>query len=71
MKLALRLDYFFASPLASTRGSCFSMSQVPSFVYSKSHIPEQLWGTNYNGLMHVTDWAPTILGAIDGVMTGM
>lgn len=46
-------------------------NKVPSFVYSKSHIPEQLWGTNYNGLMHVTDWAPTILGAIDGVMTGM
>lgn len=34
--------------------------QVPAFVYSESHIPEERWGTEYNGLMHVTDWLPTI-----------
>ncbi|CAM9812549.1 unnamed protein product [Ectocarpus sp. 4 AP-2014] len=40
-------------------------TKVPSFVYSKSHIPEERWGTEYDGLMHVTDWLPTIAGAAE------
>ena len=37
--------------------------QVPAFIYSESHIPEARRGTEYNGLMHVTDWLPTIATA--------
>jgi len=32
-------------------------------VYSKSHIPEERWGTEYHGMMHVTDWLPTLASA--------
>ncbi|CAN0017610.1 unnamed protein product [Hapterophycus canaliculatus] len=32
-------------------------------MYSKSHIPEDMWGTEYEGMMHVTDWLPTIAAA--------
>lgn len=32
-------------------------------MYSKSHISEEAWGTEYDGMMHVTDWLPTIAGA--------
>ena len=38
---------------------------MPAFVYSKSHIPEEAWGTEYGGLMHVTDWLPTLATAAD------
>eukprot|EP00752_Nemacystus_decipiens_P014973 g13331.t2 len=38
-------------------------SKVPAFVYSTSHIPEDRWGTEYGGLMHVTDWLPTLATA--------
>lgn len=34
--------------------------QVPAFMYSTSHIPEERWGTEYDGIMHVTDWLPTL-----------
>ncbi|CAM9864814.1 unnamed protein product, partial [Hapterophycus canaliculatus] len=37
--------------------------KVPAFVYSPSHIPEERWGSEYDGLMHVTDWLPTIAKA--------
>ncbi|CAM9152223.1 unnamed protein product [Scytosiphon promiscuus] len=30
--------------------------KVPALVYSKSHIPEEAWGTEYKGMMHVSDW---------------
>lgn len=39
------------------------LSQVPAFVYSTSHIPEERRGTTYGGMMHVTDWLPTIATA--------
>ena len=32
-------------------------------MYSKSHIPVEAQGTEYNELMHVTDWIPTIAKA--------
>eukprot|EP00752_Nemacystus_decipiens_P016640 g14880.t1 len=37
--------------------------KVPAFIYSESHIPEGRRGTEYNGLMHVTDWLPTLATA--------
>ena len=45
-------------------------SQVPAFVYSKSHIPEDRWGTVYDGLMHVTDWLPTLATAAGITLEG-
>lgn len=45
-------------------------SKVPSFIYSKSHIPKELWGTTYDNLMHVTDWLPTLTSAAGGEITG-
>ncbi|CAN0405675.1 unnamed protein product, partial [Ectocarpus sp. 8 AP-2014] len=33
---------------------------VPAFVYSTSHIPEARRGSEYDGLMYVTDWLPTL-----------
>eukprot|EP00903_Cladosiphon_okamuranus_P015002 g13881.t2 len=39
--------------------------KVPAFVYSPSHIPEEQWGQEYAGLMHVTDWLPTIATVAD------
>ena len=44
--------------------------QVPAFVYSKSHIPEEAWGTEYAEMMHVTDWLPTLASAVDLELTG-
>eukprot|EP00752_Nemacystus_decipiens_P016039 g14340.t1 len=40
-----------------------SIIVVPAFIYSESHIPEGRRGTEYNGLMHVTDWLPTLATA--------
>ncbi|CAN0285473.1 unnamed protein product [Ectocarpus fasciculatus] len=37
--------------------------KVPAFVYSPSHIPEERRGAQYDGLMHVTDWLPTLTAA--------
>eukprot|EP00752_Nemacystus_decipiens_P014913 g13276.t1 len=37
--------------------------KVPAFIYSESHIPEARRGTEYHGLMHVTDWLPTLASA--------
>lgn len=45
-------------------------TQVPAFVYSPSHIPEELWGTEYRGLMHVADWIPTVAAAADFGLSG-
>ncbi|CAM9401472.1 unnamed protein product [Ascophyllum nodosum] len=53
-------------------------NKVPAFVYSPSHLPEEIWGSEYSGLMHVTDWLPTLAsaakielngsaGALDGI----
>ncbi|CAN0432448.1 unnamed protein product, partial [Hapterophycus canaliculatus] len=44
--------------------------QVPALVYSPSHIPGELWGTEYDGLMHVTDWLPTLAGAAEVELLG-
>ncbi len=44
--------------------------QVPAFAYSKSHIPEERWGTEYYGMMHVTDWLPTIATAAGIALDG-
>ncbi|CAM9370429.1 unnamed protein product [Ectocarpus sp. 12 AP-2014] len=44
--------------------------KVPAFVYSPSHIPEAHWGTEYRGLMHVTDWLPTLADAANFELLG-
>ncbi|CAM9251444.1 unnamed protein product [Pylaiella littoralis] len=66
-------------PLRGTKYSYWEGgNKVPAFMYSTSHIPEERWGTKYGGIMHVTDWLPTIAsgagidlhgaaGALDGV----
>ncbi|CAN0073946.1 unnamed protein product [Pylaiella littoralis] len=59
----------------SSGGSCYPFrgnkdsyweggTKVPAFVYSTSHIPEERWGTEYDGMMHVTDWLPTIAAGV-------
>ncbi|CAM9679299.1 unnamed protein product [Scytosiphon promiscuus] len=45
-------------------------NKVPALVYSPSHIPEQAWGSEYAGLMHVTDWVPTLASAAETQLTG-
>ncbi|CAM9787282.1 unnamed protein product [Hapterophycus canaliculatus] len=45
-------------------------TKVPAFVYSPSHIPHELWGTEYEGLMHVTDWLPTLAAAAGIELSG-
>ena len=44
--------------------------QVPGMIWSKSHLPEALWGTSYDHMMHVTDWLPTLVSAAGGEVTG-
>ncbi|CAB1107154.1 unnamed protein product [Ectocarpus sp. CCAP 1310/34] len=44
--------------------------KVPAFVYSPSHIPDENWGTEYRGLMHVTDWLPTLADAANFELLG-
>ena len=44
--------------------------QVPGLIWSKSHLPESLWGTSYDHMMHVTDWLPTLMSAVGGEITG-
>ncbi|CAM9134617.1 unnamed protein product [Ectocarpus sp. 12 AP-2014] len=43
---------------------------VPAFVYSTSHIPEARRGSEYDGLMHVTDWLPTLAAGAGLEMSG-
>ena len=48
-------------PLRGTKGSLFEGGvKVDSFIYN-SNLPKQVQGTTYSGLMHVSDWFPTIL----------
>ncbi|CAM9815485.1 unnamed protein product [Pylaiella littoralis] len=44
--------------------------KVPAFVYSRSHIPREVRGTEYRGLMHVTDWIPTVAAAAEIELSG-
>jgi arylsulfatase A-like enzyme len=39
--------------------------KLDAFIYSPSLIDSDLQGTTYSGLMHVTDWFPTILDLAD------
>ena len=43
---------------------------MPGLIWSKSHLPESLWGTSYDHMMHVTDWLPTLMSAVGGELTG-
>ena len=45
-----------------TKGSLWEGgTKVDAFLYSKGLIAKKYAGTTYNGLMHVTDWFPTVL----------
>eukprot|EP01034_Spumella_vulgaris_P027418 gene27418-34131_t len=49
-------------PLRGTKGSLFEGgTKVDAFVYSPL-LPAAAVGTSYAGLMHVSDWLPTLLG---------
>jgi len=49
-------------PLRGTKGSLFEGgTKVDAFVYSPL-FADEVHGSEYNGLFHVTDWFPTILG---------
>ena len=39
-------------------------------IWSKSHLPEAVWGRPYDNMMHVTDWLPTLVSAVGGEITG-
>lgn len=39
-------------------------------IWSKSHLPESLWGSSYDHMMHVTDWVPTLVSIAGGEVTG-
>lgn len=52
------------APLRGTKGSLYDGgTKVPSFIYSSSEdlISTNIRGSTYHGLMHMTDWFPTIL----------
>ncbi|CAM9358702.1 unnamed protein product, partial [Ascophyllum nodosum] len=54
-------------PLRGAKQSMFEGgTKVPAFIYSKSHLPKESWGTTYDGLMHVSDWVPTLASAVGG-----
>ena len=49
-------------PLRGTKGSLFEGgTKVDAFVYSPL-LNDEMQGVEYDGLFHVTDWFPTILG---------
>ena len=48
-----------------TKGSLFEGgTKVDAFIYSKGLVSSDDAGTKYTGLMHVTDWFPTILDMV-------
>jgi arylsulfatase A-like enzyme len=51
-------------PWKGGKGSMFrGGSSANAFIYGSSNIiPEERRGTKYEGLMHVTDWLPTLMG---------
>jgi arylsulfatase A-like enzyme len=50
-----------SGPLRGTKGTLWEGgTKVDAFVYSPL-LPSSTWGTKYDGLMHVSDWFPTIL----------
>ena len=60
-------------PFRGAKGSLLEGGiHVPAFMYGPpSLIPEELRGTTYGGLLHVTDWLPTFMGlASRGSWTG-
>jgi len=45
-------------------------SQIPAFVWSKSHLPSSVWGTSYDKMMHSTDWLPTLASLAGTELSG-
>lgn len=53
------------APLRGSKGTLFEGgTKVDAFIYSPL-LPTKAKGTVYNGLMHVSDWLPTILDLAD------
>lgn len=64
------ISRFIPHPHPHTHAHTYPCHQVPAFMWSKSHIPEELWGTSYDNMMHVTDWVPTLASGLGGEVTG-
>ena len=47
-----------------------STNQVPALVWSKSHLPSEAWGTDYDKIMHSTDWLPTFASLAGAELSG-
>jgi len=53
-------------PLRGNKGTLFEGgTKVDSFIYSASFKGKEYAGTTYGGMMHVSDWFPTILSMAD------
>jgi arylsulfatase B len=50
-----------SGPLRGTKGTLWEGgTKVDAFLYSPL-LPSATWGTKYDGIMHVSDWFPTLL----------
>eukprot|EP00903_Cladosiphon_okamuranus_P014415 g13381.t1 len=58
-------------PLRGTKQSVYEGGRkVPAFVWSKSHLPSEVWGTSYDKIMHSTDWVPTLASLTGAELSG-
>lgn len=53
-------------PLRGTKGTLFEGGVRSASLVWKADLPEQAQGSSYGGLMHVTDWLPTLMEVASG-----